>query len=662
LRNLILTALVGAMVTACGDSGGINPKGIPQIAVTEGQQVVAPNSTLSTRADLPARVQVANTGTDVLMIKAIVVESTPAGAFSIVSLPTASEAAPIELFPETLAHQFAIAYDPSVVRGDARPTGIVRIRTNSTLNSAAEFVFNVVAEVTFARLIVTPPIIDFGEVAMSTTSTKSANLLNTGGAALAIERIVFSGHVAYTATIAGVDYTVTDESAAGGIVLDPPLSVPASSALNIDVKYAAIGEEAAKASLVFFTDDATSSAGSELKLFANVDGPCIKAYPARVSFGGRLVDEEATFQLELQSCGGMDLVISDLALIADGNGVFAVKKDALGTFPVTIPAGASVGLPVTYKPSVIAELGVDGQYVLEQGEIEVVSNGYLAVLEVPVDGFGTDGNCPVAKITVEEGDEVLPQTKLHLSGFESTAAQGLIQSYEWSVVQPTGSVSTFIPSERSADPTFETNIVGTYIFRLSVRDSAGTKSCSPATYTVNTTSDDAIRVELLWRTPGDSDETDAGGDTVTFSVGSDLDLHFLHKSAFGKYFERVYDCYWDEKNPEWGTFGPSDNPRLDRDDTDGGGPENLNMAVPEQNLRYQAGVHYWNDWGYGNAFATVRVYVYNVLRDQWNDVELKTDDLWDTHTIDWPSGNVTRIGGGTTPRITPDYRNLGANP
>jgi hypothetical protein len=89
---------------------------------------------------------------------------------------------------------------------------------------------------------------------------------------------------------------------------------------------------------------------------------------------------------------------------------------------------------------------------------------------------------------------------------------------------------------------------------------------------------------------------------------------------------------------------------------DGAGPENLNIQVPEQNVRYQVGAHYWNDWGFGHAFATVRVYIYGVLRDQWADVRIANGDMWDSHHIDWPSGAVTRITGvGGNPRITPQY-------
>ena len=664
MRYLILTAamVVGVLTAfgACGDSGGIGGGAIAKIEVTEGQRAVTKNGTVTARADLAARIQIGNTGEGMLQVNEIIVESTPTGAFTIVSLPAPSTLAPIEIWQDSLSHQFAVEYNPAAVTDGSRAKATVRIRTNLTINSGTEFTFYVAPEVSVARLVVSPSILDFAVVQANATSTKTANLLNTGGAALSINRIIFAGHLGYTATIAGNTYNVTAESASNGIVLNPPLAVPSGSAQKVDVTYAATGAEAAQGSMVFFTDDATNTSGSELKLYANLQGPCIKTNPTRVAFGGKLVGASSVIALQIESCGDVDLIISDIAMIEDGNGVFGVDEGALGAFPLTIPAQDTVEVPVTYFPSAIAPLGTDGQFVQDQGKIQIDSNAYLAQLDVPVDGFGTDGLCPVAKIDIAEGDEVLPQTNLHLSGAGSTASAGAINGYTWSVVAPGGSVTDFAPSKYVKDVTFETNLVGEYIFRLNVTDALGVQSCSPAERTVVVTSDDAIHVELLWRTPGDINESDSGGDQIYFSVGSDVDLHFLHPKAYGNYFDFSYDCYWENTGPEWGIFSPSDNPSLDRDDTDGAGPENLNVAVPEQGVRYQVGAHYWNDWGYGKAFTTVRIYIYGVLRDQWADVSLNNDDMWDTHYIDWPSGTVTRIGG--TPRITPNFRGSGFFP
>jgi hypothetical protein len=255
---------------------------------------------------------------------------------------------------------------------------------------------------------------------------------------------------------------------------------------------------------------------------------------------------------------------------------------------------------------------------------------------------------------VGEGSEVVVQTTLHLSGALSSAPQGEVKRWQWSVIQPAGSVSQFFPSAEVPTPMFTPNVIGTYIFRLDVFDTTGQRSCAPAEYVVEVTSPDAIHVELLWRTPGDIDETDEGGGP-NFSRGSDVDLHFLYPFAV-RYFDVDWDCFWLTPELEWPPAGPAGNPRLDRDDRDGGGPENLNMADPEPGSSYRVGVHYYNDWGYGDAYATVRVYIYGVLRDQWSEVRITNGDLWQSHTIEWPSGMVrrsTRADG--SPDITPRY-------
>ncbi len=657
MRYLILTAAVGVLAAfgACGDEGFTDGR-IAKIEVTEGPRQVLKDGTVTARADLPARIQIGNTGEGVLAVSEILIESSPVGAFTIVSLPMPSLAAPIEVWPDALSHPFSVEYNPAAVTDGSRAKATVRIRTNTTINSGTEFTFYVAPEVSVARLVVSPSILDFATVSANATSTKTSNLLNTGGAPLSISRFIFAGHLGYTASLGGVTYNVTPESAANGIVLDPPLTVPAGSSQKVDVTYTATGAEAAQGTLVFYTG-AADTTGAELKLFANLAGPCIKTNPTHVAFGGKLVGESSEIALEIESCGDIDLIINDVEMLEDGNGVFGVNEAVLAPFPLTIAAGTRVSLPVTYFPAAVAQLGADGQFMLDQGKIRIKSNAYLAELDVPVDGFGTNGLCPVADITVSEGYEVLPQTKLHLSGAGSTAAGGSITSYEWSVVQPNGSLSTFFPSKYVPTPTFEANVVGEYIFRLTVRDAFGVASCSAAEARVIVTSDEAIHVELLWHTPGDPNESDVSDPFDFSSVGSDVDLHFLHPKAQGLYFDAQYDCFWRNTNPTWGLPGsPSDDPSLDRDDTDGAGPENLNVDVPEQNVTYQVGVHYYDEWGYGVSKVTVRVYIYGVLRDQWDNVTLRGDDMWDSHTIEWPSTTVTRIG--SSPQITPTYLGL----
>jgi hypothetical protein len=196
------------------------------------------------------------------------------------------------------------------------------------------------------------------------------------------------------------------------------------------------------------------------------------------------------------------------------------------------------------------------------------------------------------------------------------------------------------------------DVPGLFTFALTVRGEAETTCTASASVLVH--SDVGIYIQLIWHTPGDVNENDTGVDQDFFSVGSDVDLHLLHPLA-SAYFESRYDCYWDNTAPEWGFSGPAGDPKLDRDDSDGAGPELASLLEPEADATYSIGVHYWNDWGYGKSLATVRVFVKGTLAAEFADVELVNDDMWDCCTID-ENGNVAPIG--VQPKITPNYRGL----
>jgi len=168
--------------------------------------------------------------------------------------------------------------------------------------------------------------------------------------------------------------------------------------------------------------------------------------------------------------------------------------------------------------------------------------------------------------------------------------------------------------------------------------------------------DEAIHVELLWNTPGDKDQSDEGPE-----AGADMDLHFAHAYGSGldfdgdgkadPWFDPKYDCFWFNKSPEWGSYDPNtdDNPSLDRDDTDGAGPENLNLTLPEAGLTYNVGVHYFDDHGKGPSEADVRIYIYGQLKFQQKSNDLQHKDMWYVATIAWPTGAITAKGNKKKP-------------
>jgi hypothetical protein len=100
-----------------------------------------------------------------------------------------------------------------------------------------------------------------------------------------------------------------------------------------------------------------------------------------------------------------------------------------------------------------------------------------------------------------------------------------------------------------------------------------------------------------------------------------------------------------------------DDPGLDRDDTDGAGPENLNFNIPENTI-YRVGVHYWADHEYGPSFATLRVYIYSELVWEQKVLSMNKHDMWDAVRIEWPEATVSEVkaaDGGK--KITSNYQN-----
>lgn len=321
-------------------------------------------------------------------------------------------------------------------------------------------------------------------------------------------------------------------------------------------------------------------------------------------------------------------------------------------------------LLVRYEPDTVNPKDETNKVIPDLGRILIDTNTFDATIEVEVRGVGVGPDCPQATITIAEGEEVIPQTELHLFGDGSFSMGGPITKWEWSVEQPMGSKSPFMPSATSPNPRFEANVAGTYHFELQVWDEIGTPSCTMDAAEVVVIPDEALHVEVLWNTPNDPDQTDEGPE-----AGTDVDLHFLHPFASGPdldgdgspdgWFDELFDCFWFNTGPDWGRSDPAfgDDPGLDREDSDGAGPENLNLNIPENDTTYVIGVHYFNDHGYGPSSVALRVYIYAVLVFELTDVKLVQLDMWEAATIAWSSGQVAAVTDTNgNHKITPGYQ------
>jgi len=520
----------------------------------------------------------------------------------------------------------------------------------------------------FPKIIVSPPFINFGQVGMGEVREEKINILNTGANDLVLKGFTLTGSHFYTLIVEGAEFPVANVPAEGISFEEPPVVV-AGNVTYFKVRFEPQNAEPSIATLKIFSNDPEQEKGVEVKISGNESVPCIAVNPEKVNFGGKKFGELASVPVTIKACGEAQLELYNI-YIKDGSSTdFAVDTTPLGAIPsleapVVVKVGGEVKVDVTFIPDAVNPIGEDGSMIMDTGVLVIDNNSFQKSKEVEIMGAGVDVVCPTAIIKVAEGEEVIPQTLLHLYGDESYAANGTIQKWEWSVEQPNGSQSVFVPSAQFPNPTFEANVAGVYKFYLTVYDQTNTPSCFPAEYEVVVIPDEAIHIELLWHTPEDPDETDTGPE-----AGSDLDLHFLHPWAAGPdldgdgnpdgWFDIPFDAFWFNAHPNWGSYDPAinDDPGLDRDDTDGAGPENINLDIPE-NVTYRVGIHYWNDHGYGASYATVRVYIYAQLVFEVQDTMLIDSDMWEVCTVEWPSGKVQVMTDAYgNPKITPDYHN-----
>ena len=206
------------------------------------------------------------------------------------------------------------------------------------------------------------------------------------------------------------------------------------------------------------------------------------------------------------------------------------------------------------------------------------------------DGVTDDGACSVPPtITCPPPTSTRPLVPVTLTGSASDPDGGPIVAWTWTLVSsPAGSTGTF---SAPASPTtqFTPNLVGVYTIQLTVRDDEGqTASC---TMTV-TAAGDGIRIEVSWNTNY-----------------TDIDTHLLRMSSPPGWFSSPLDCYYGNTRPSWDAAGTADDPRLDIDDVEGFGPENINVDAPVVGGTYRVGIHYFDD-DICNCATSVTVRIY----------------------------------------------------
>jgi len=268
-----------------------------------------------------------------------------------------------------------------------------------------------------------------------------------------------------------------------------------------------------------------------------------------------------------------------------------------------------------------------------------------------VDDDGLSGECTFTITTTPTGPDAIcpptiettPLTEVELVG--NGEDDGTIVAWRWELVGiPSGS-SALPPAPATAQVSYFTpDVAGEYTINLLVTDDDG--NVGTCSFFVRATPSEGLRVEIFWNPPESSSDP------------TDVDLHLLHPTA-PAWFDDRGDCYYANCNAssgavlEWNvTPYLPDNPRLDIDDVEGYGPENINIDEPVAGLTYTVGVHYFADDGYGPSQVHVKIYCGTISIDPvatYGPKRLVTDPSWDRNDF-WKVAEVTWDGYGCTVR------------
>jgi hypothetical protein len=659
------------LVAACGpNDGGNNNGGIGE--EDSGTISVQPSSVSFSAVDIGSSttetVTIRNVAPDPLTILSLELESRNGMAiddFELVDAPSNNTR-----IPGNESVEFQVRYSPSDTTPDGATISIVSTDPTTTVQNPTQLDVFTVDNV--PELTAQPNPVRFARIPAGERTQQTLTLRNVGSAPLTIfEEPSYSGSSAFSVSTEGRTYPLTlqpfDNSDAEGNLED--------FELEVTVRYAPEGGSNQVGEILVVSDDSSGAEGSEdgrfnklIPVDAAADAPCILVDGLTRRFGQVPIGATTTDVVTVTNCGSRSLEISAVTIIEnsedeefelqlddwDGNGDGRIDS------PVTIDPGERSRFRIDYGPLQVGQ---------DTGVVEIVSNDPAQPqLDLDLIGRGSDGECPEANLLASvRGVSAAPRQSIStapleyvvLDGSNSEDPDGRIpndpDNWTYEVLSAPDGVSPRI-GPTAEDPNdddqsrreFRLLTAGTYEIGLTVTDNEGFQSCNQAVATITAIPNEALHVELTWTNPEDPDETD--------DSGSDVDLHLV-KMGPGAWFEAPYDIFF--QNPNGGSSGGGaiwnpESPSLDIDDTDGAGPENIQMDDPVSCEWYAVGAHYWREQ-YGAAYATVRIYVNERLVYEQINRRLEVDGVfWDVARVHWNEGTATVVDVDNILQASPD--------
>jgi hypothetical protein len=493
-----------------------------------------------------------------------------------------------------------------------------------------------------------PNQIRFSQVTAGNSDWKMATVRNTGDAPLNIDQIELSGPNQFRVTYPDPN----DEGIDKDLNVNPKSVLQPGESLDIRIWFQPNSPSTSEGQLVIRSNAAKNSV-HKMRLRGTSNSGCIEVNIGEgYDFGVSPLDRSNRKTIIVENCSGTSaLRISKAAITDSDNGAFKIGETnfAQRAKPLNIAPRESVRLVAVFTPD---------DKRMYRGVLEINNNSENSPdLEIDLTGRGDKNDCPTAVARARIGSTgtfdrrditAAPLSTIHLNGWLSSAPGGSVKKYEWSLIQkPEDSTAELSPTRSGPTPRLKLDLAGTYTVELKVFDGAGQSSCGDrSTIQIRAIPEDDIHVQLTWRTPKDPDQTN--------ECGADVDLHYRHER--GEWRDSKWDVFYQNQNPDWGIQGePSDDPRLDIDDIDGAGPENIVHNPGNRDQSFEVGVHYYRSElqsviseqcpdkepsNYGPSYATVRIYLQGELTFESEDHYLpETDAFWEVTTIDWPPAN-----------------------
>jgi len=459
--------------------------------------------------------------------------------------------------------------------------------------------------VTRARPQLSPPAspVDFGTLPVLNEKRIDVPVLNVGRATMTVSNVALG-------KADGVFRVVT-----------APTAVETGITEVITVAFVPPEEKAYEDTLTFETDDPDNpSLTLQLKGTGSTRA-AMTFEPAMLDFGRVGECSSSVAQLTIRSTGTADLVVNEIAFTGGTSPAYAFVGST--RTPATVPPTAPNGLPGEIQLTVKVTVAAGSTGTLTGGirlkttdpdQQEVVIPLSAAVNQAPVPDIGMLGvAAPGQTVALDGGASFDPDGDTPLS-------------YKWTLrSKPLSSNTTLASTDLPQTAmTLDPSVPGAYEVQLDVTDAQGVKNCAPARTTVVATPAQKLLVELFWK-----------------NTGTDLDLHVM-RTASSPLFGIPDDCYYQNRTPDWGLPGAMDDPELVRDALTGYGPEVFGYVNPLDST-YRVAVVFNNELLSPTpaSEATVRVYLYGVLKVEQTKTLNKKGDVWRVVDVKWPSGEVT---------------------